>query len=122
MVHVGSKNLAIGTVGKAIRAMKGNNSEIRAITSPFIKKCCYEFDKVPPNLKNLKNYFIRENENLYHLDTEAVLKDQLLASGIKEENIEISSLCSLHDGFPSHKRSQKENLPESRMLVYARMI
>lgn len=122
MVHVGSKNLAIGTVGKAIDIMKGDNSEIYATTSPFIKKCCYGFDKIPEHLKPLKKYFIKESDTFYHLDTEAALKDQLLAGGIKEENISISKLCSMHDNFPSHKRSQKESLSESRMLVYARMI
>lgn len=122
MVHVGSKNLAIGTVGKAIEAMKVDDSGIYVTTGPFIKKCCYEFDKIPEHLKPLEKYFIKENDILYHLDTEAALKDQLLAGGIKEENISISKLCSMYDGFPSHKRSQKEGLSESRMLVYARML
>ncbi len=121
MVHVGSKNLAIGTVDKAIQAIKINNSKIHAATSPFIKKCCYRFETIPKHLEALKDYFI-EKDGAYFLDTESALQNQLIESGVKEENIEISRLCSMHDNFPSHRNSKKMNLPESRMLVYARML
>jgi len=125
MIHVGSKNLAMGTVREATRKMKNiagtDDADIHAATGPFIKKCCYGFDKIPEHLKILENYFIKENESLYSLDTESALRNQLKAQGIKDENIHISKLCSKHDGFPSHRRSQEDGLPESRMLVYARM-
>ncbi len=125
LVHVGSKNLALGTVGKAVEKMReaadGQEAEIGAATSPFIKKCCYDFYKIPEHLIGLKEYFI-ERDKLFYLDTEKVLHEQLLAAGLKEENIEISKLCSYHDKFPSHRRSDEAGESESRMLVYAKMI
>jgi len=125
IVHVGSKNLANGTIGKvaeSMREMANADMDIHATTGPFIKKCCYKFDKIPEQLKSLGKYFIQESENLYSLDTETALKDQLLASGVKETNIEISPLCSKHDDFPSHRSYQDTGRGESRMLVYARMV
>lgn len=125
MAHIGVKNLSIGTIREVFRTIKENShseANFYAITGPFIKKCCYNFDKVPEHLANLKDYFIKKGSDEYHFDTESALKDQLIASGMKKENIFISELCSMHDGLPSHRRSQKENLPESRMLVYARMV
>jgi hypothetical protein len=124
MVHVGSKNLTNGTTKKAIETIKKlgpGNSEVSVTTGPFIKKCCYGFDRIPNHLSELRDYFIKKG-NKFYLDTESALRDQLMASGIKKENILISPLCSMHDGFPSHKRSLDEKLPESRMLVYARMV
>lgn len=155
MIHVGSKNLAMNTAKEAIEKMKDmtgtDDVDIYATTGPFIKKCCYSFDKIPEHLKVLEDYFIssfhhperksrdplkinRERDfsvshfmksvemtPSYYLDTESALRDQLIANGIKKENIFISKLCSKHDGFPSHRRSLEEGLPESRMLVYARM-
>ncbi|RJO61548.1 laccase domain-containing protein [candidate division WS5 bacterium] len=161
MAHIGVKNLSIGTVGEVLRVLKENSdneADFSAITGPFIKKCCYGFDKIPEYLKNLENYFIpsschperqpkdplkiRERDSsarratksarlpdgqvgmteCYYFDTESVLRDQLVEAGVKKENISTSGLCSMHNDFPSYRRSLKENLPESRMLVYARMI
>lgn len=122
LAHLGSKNLASSTLDEAVKLIKkeaAKEPEIYAVTSPFIKKCCYKFDKIPEHLASLEDYFVKK-EDFYFLDTEKILKDQLAKNGIK--NFNVSPLCSYHDGFPSHKRSQEKGEAESRMLAYARMI
>jgi copper oxidase (laccase) domain-containing protein len=40
------------------------------------------------------NYAIQKRDANFYLDISKILKSQLLASGVKEENIEFSSECS----------------------------
>ncbi|MEA2090904.1 MAG: polyphenol oxidase family protein, partial [Campylobacterota bacterium] len=61
-----------------------------------IGKCCYEVgSEIYTEATELSlEYAIDKRDNSFYLDISKVLKNQLLASGVNEKNIEISSECS----------------------------
>lgn len=61
-----------------------------------IGSCCYEVgDEIYEEAKKLNlDYAIEKRENSFYLDVNKILITQLLASGVKEENIETLNECT----------------------------
>ncbi len=82
-VHAGRegilKNIALKTVLNMQKNYNSNPNSLIAITTPSIGVCCYE---------------IASGVNL---DLKSTLKEQLLKSGLKDDNIKISPICTCCD-------------------------
>ena len=98
-VHAGWKGskaqIVKKTVEKMLERFGSNPSDIKAGIAPAIGVCCYEVGKEVAEhfLDTPHAYTVKEN-NKYMLDLPLVNKQQLLGIGLKEENIEISHICT----------------------------
>ncbi len=97
-IHAGWKGTEQEIVFKTVEKMKeefnSNPSDIIAGVAPSIGKCCYEVDwNVAQHFKNIDNAYDKIGEK-YMLDLPHINKTQLLKAGVKEENIELSNVCT----------------------------
>ena len=98
-IHAGWKGtkeeIAFKTVKKMQEEFNSNPSDIIAGVAPSIGKCCYEVDW------NVAQHFIESAYDKvgekYMLDLPYINKTQLLKAGLKEENIELSNVCTACD-------------------------
>ncbi|MBQ7668211.1 MAG: peptidoglycan editing factor PgeF [Clostridia bacterium] len=112
-VHSGWKG-TIAEIGKnavfTMREKYGSNKEnIIACIGPSIGGCCFDVgqdvwqkfaDKFPTSVE----------ESSEKVDLKKAVKEQLLNAGIKEENIEVSSICTKcsSDDFYSYRAGDKD--------------
>lgn len=68
-------------------------SNIKAIMSPSIQKCCYEVSQELANIAQVN--FGEDVVNGRFVDLQMINKKQLLKNGLLEENITISQTCTL---------------------------
>ena len=96
--HAGWRGTANSIAKSLIDAMvkKGAKIEnIKVALSPSIKSCCYEVgEDVAKNFFNYPDSLVKTSHNKWHLDISIVNNLQLLEIGIKEENIEVSKICT----------------------------
>ncbi len=105
-----SKNKIIGAAHAGWRGTKQNIAKnliekmqklgakienIKVALSPSIKSCCYEVgEDVAKNFYQYSDALVKTGEKKWHLDISIVNKSQLMDLNIKEENIEVSSICT----------------------------
>jgi len=97
-IHAGWRGtkdeIVIQTVEKMKEEFNSDPKDIIAGIAPSIGRCCYEVDL------GVAKYFIKYNsvfdkiEEKYMLDLPLINKKQLLNSGLKDENIELSNICT----------------------------
>ncbi len=97
-VHAGWKGTEQQIVFKTVEKMKdlfnSNPNDIIAGIAPSIGKCCYEVNwNVAQHFEDIKNAYDKKDEK-YMLDLPHINKTQLLQAGLKEENIELSNICT----------------------------
>ena len=97
-IHAGWKGTKEEIVFKTVKKMQekfnSNPSDIIAGVAPSIGKCCYEVDwNVAQHFENIENAY-KEVDKKYMLDLPHINKTQLLKAGVKEENIELSNICT----------------------------
>lgn len=110
--HSGWRGLAGGVIGATVAAMKENLGSdppaVFAATGPSIEKACYEVgeDVAEPFALRHPKCIERKGGGKYLLDLRGVVREQLLAAGLREEKMEISRLCTKcrADLFFSHRR------------------
>ena len=108
-VHAGWRGSKAEIVKKTVQKMTEifgcNPSNIKAGIAPAIGGCCYEVGKeVAKHFFHMPNAYQQKKEK-YMLDLPSVNKIQLLKSGLKEENIEISAICTACDeNYFSYRR------------------
>ena len=112
VVHAGWKGTEQKILLKTIQKMQSHfQSESKNIIvgiAPAIGKCCYEVDwNVAKYFKNIKNSYSSKN-NKYMLNLPYINKLQLLQAGLKEENIEMSNICTACqvDSYFSYRKEQ----------------
>jgi len=98
VIHAGWKGtaqqIAIKTIEKMKENFQSNPQDIIAGVAPSIGKCCYEVDwNVAKNFKDIDNAYDKKGDK-YMLDLPHINKIQLLESGLKEDNIELSNICT----------------------------
>ncbi len=98
-IHAGwrgsDKKIAIKTVEYMHRVYGCNPSDIVAVIAPAIGGCCYEVDEsVASKFGEYSNSLIVTSSDRYMLDLKRVNYTQLLSSGLRDKNIEISPLCT----------------------------
>lgn len=72
-----------------------------------IHSCCYEIGESLAKIaiKNFGEKYVTINDKKYFLDLQMLNRDQLIESGIKSKNIEISSICSCcNSNYFSYRR------------------
>lgn len=100
VAHAGREGTFKNIVTNVIESFKtnynSNTKDILVTIGASIGECCYEVGReIYDEAKELNiEYSISKQENSYHLNVSSVLKKQLLNSGIKEKNLEISQECT----------------------------
>lgn len=108
LVHGGWRGTAKRIVAKAVGMMVdefgASAAEMVAYLGPSASVCCYE---VGPEVASLfeSNAVERRGTRLF-LNLKRVISEQLIGKGLKEENIEVSNLCTICNPllFHSHRR------------------
>ena len=95
-VHAGRNstflNIAQKTAKLMIEKFNCDAKNINVKFGPSIQKCCYE---VSHDLENIViSNFGKEFTHNRYIDLQGINKKQLLQIGIKEENIDISNICT----------------------------
>jgi len=115
-VHAGWRGSALGISAKAVRLLQDNYGsspqDILAAIGPSIGQCCYQVDEAVADnfLKQEDNeniLFAAKKAGKWMLDLAEANRRQILHSGIPEENIDVSDLCTVcnQDKFFSHRGS-----------------
>ncbi|MBU1298057.1 MAG: peptidoglycan editing factor PgeF [Bacteroidetes bacterium] len=109
VVHAGWRGSEMKIVSRAVALMKEefetSPSDLIAYVGPAAGVCCYEVgEDVAGKFDN--EFVIRTYSREPHLDMKLFTKDQLIKSGVKEANIEISDYCTIcrADLFHSYRR------------------
>lgn len=116
MAHAGWRgtvdNIAVKMVEKLSQKMGSKPEDIKVVIGPSLGQCCFEVDKDVADIfldkdKKFEQFMIKRGIK-YHFDLWEINKYLLMSKGIKNENIEISGLCTKcrNDLFFSH-RGQK---------------
>ena len=97
-IHAGwrgtKEEIVIKTVKKIRDEFGSNPKDIIAGIAPSIGRCCYEVDwSVAKYFTNYQNPFDKRG-NRYMLDLPLINYQQLLSSGITQDNIELSNICT----------------------------
>ena len=111
-VHAGWKGTEQKILFKTVKKMKQEfNSDpqnILAGIAPSIGMCCYEVDwNVAQHFEKVPHAYTEKKEK-YMLDLPHINKLQLLNAGLKQENIEISNICTaceIEDYFSYRKEN-----------------
>jgi YfiH family protein len=91
----GTKDNIAKNLITAMQELGAKAEDIIVAISPSIRACCYEVDEsVAKHFTNYPDSLVQTAKDKWHLDISIVNKEQLLELGIKEENIEISSICT----------------------------
>jgi YfiH family protein len=111
-VHAGWKGTKMEIAAKTVRKMQevfGSVPEdIVAGIAPAIGRCCYEVgEEVAKHFFDLPEGYTQKGEK-YMLDLPYINKYQLLESGLKEEHIEMSGICTACETqrFFSYRKEQ----------------
>ncbi|MFA9422168.1 MAG: peptidoglycan editing factor PgeF [Sedimentibacter sp.] len=116
MAHAGwrgtLKNIAGNMVKAFVNDFNCNPENIKVVIGPSLGQCCFEVDEdvadmfilVDPKYKD----FMKIKGVKYHFDLWEINKYVLIKEGIKENNIEISGLCTkCHNDLLFSHRGQK---------------
>jgi len=90
------KNIVKNVVDCCINEFQSLPKNIKVSIGASIRVCCYEVgSEIYEEAKDLNlEYAIHKKNKSYFLDINKILNSQLLACGIKDENIEISKDCT----------------------------
>ncbi len=90
------KNIGKNVIDSMHDNFNSKPEDIYVSIGASIKECCYEVgSEIFEETKKLSlDYSIIQREDSYYLNIDSILKTQLIESGIKKENIEISKECS----------------------------
>lgn len=88
-----------------LKREKIDTGEVLVTMGPHIRSCCFEVGE-----EVLALFSKDEIKNKRYVDLSIALKKQILKEGVKEENIEVSTICTLSDeGYFSHRREGNES-------------
>jgi len=111
-IHAGWKGTQQEIVIKTLKQMKNtfasNPEDILAGIAPSIGRCCYEVgEDVAKHFFDTPMGFTKVKDK-YMLDLPYLNKKQLLDFGVKEENIEMSNICTAchNDKFFSYRKEK----------------
>lgn len=113
LAHAGWRGTLLNIAGKMVNAFvndfNSNPSDIRIAIGPSLGSCCFEVDKDVADLFLSENgefeKYMEIKEPKYYFNLWEINKYLLMKEGIKEENIEISGICTKcnNDLFFSHR-------------------
>lgn len=100
-------NIVANLIGQMSKRWDTDPALFLVAVSPHIKQCCYS---VGDEFKNFfKSQYLRRKSNQLYLDLEKVIIDQLIESGIRQENLAASQHCTSCGSLPlySYRAQQK---------------
>jgi len=105
------KNIVKNTIDSMRCEFNSKAENIYVSISASIGVCCYEVgSEIYYEAKDLNlEYSLEKQNNSYYLDISKILKKQLLACGVKQENIETSNECTCckSDKYYSYRADPK---------------
>ncbi|MCJ7751477.1 MAG: peptidoglycan editing factor PgeF, partial [Armatimonadetes bacterium] len=120
-VHAGWRGTAAGIAGKAVGTMAEAcgarpDSPVAAI-GPAIGPCCYQVSEEVARAVGVAE----RRERKWYADLAEANRRQLLAAGVREENIELSAICTAchADEFFSERRLGR---PTGRFAAFIRVV
>lgn len=109
-VHSGWRGTKDNIVKNAVAVMREHGAEnICAFIGPAIGICCYEVSEdVAGEFLQYTECFTKKDNGKYMLDLKSIVKTQLLTEGLKEENIDMTVICTAcsNDLFFSHRKQK----------------
>lgn len=123
LVHAGWRGTAQGIVAEAVDIMVKQcgviSNELIAYLGPSAGVCCYEVGGEVAEVFSLDQ--IEQRDDRLYLNLKKANADQLLSSGMKKENIEISPSCTICNPqfFHSHRRDRNKS---GRMMAVVSLI
>lgn len=111
LVHAGWRGTREKIVKKAISIFRqkfnSQPKDIIAAFGPAIRNCCYE---VGPEFAEYFKQGLIKRDNRFFLDLIAINKNQLIANGIKKQNIIDSKICTScqNKSFFSYRREKNQ--------------
>jgi len=90
-----------------IKEFESNPKDIVVSLGPSIKECCYEVGEDLADIakKSFGEKYVIKRGGSFYLDLQTLNLDQLKSVGVKEENVEISSVCTCCDkNYFSYRR------------------
>lgn len=115
IAHAGWKGLIDGVIDKTLETLKNCGAQTENIFAAFgssIQKCHFEIrPDILPQFSKYEKYIL-ERDGKTFVDLQGIAKNQLQNSGIKEVNIETSTLCTFceKEKFFSYRRDKPEKL------------
>ncbi len=105
------QKIAMELVSTMARGFAADPANIVACICPSAGPCCYEVgpDVVQAALDKIgqhaERFFVRR-EGRTHFDLWSANVDQLVAAGLRRENVHVAGVCTMcrNDLFPSHRR------------------
>ena len=123
LVHAGWRGTAQGIVAETVDIMVkqcgSSTSGMVAYFGPSAGVCCYEVGWDVAEAFSLDQ--VEQREDRLYLDLKKANRDQLLSTGLSEENIEISAYCTICTPqlFHSHRRDRNKS---GRMMAAATLL
>lgn len=122
------QTIGLKTVEKMTAEYECNPKDIICCIGPHIRKCHFEVDEDVKELfydkfKKLKNIediiSYNQSNNKYYIDTAEINKKILLNSGLKQENIIDSNICTVCNSDICHSfRTEKELSGRAVTIIY----
>ena len=103
------KNIAGNMVSRFVNDFGSDPADISAAIGPSLGQCCFEVDEDVAEIflnENKKyEHYMKKRGVKYHIDLWGINEYLLLREGVREENIDISNLCTKcrNDMFFSHR-------------------
>lgn len=98
-----------GMVKRMAQAYGTNPKSVRVKVSPCAGSCCYEVGEDMKDFFTDTKLFEVSRRGIRSLNIKKAVKDQLLNTGIAENHIEISDICTICDERFFSYRRQKQN-------------
>ena len=95
------------TVKKMTEVFGSDPSDLKVLIGVSIGSCCYEVgeDIADITVESFGKKYVDLRENKFYLDLKELNKDQLMSMGVKEQNIEVSNICTACDpNYYSYRR------------------
>ncbi len=94
-VHAGWRGSIANIIGRTVQAMqdafRSDPGDIAAGIGPSLGRCCAEFRNYR---REIPRRFWSYKDDDHHFDFWAISRDQLLAAGVRPENIHFSGMCT----------------------------
>ena len=111
-VHAGWRGTVANISGTTVRTLETNfgssSQDLIAAIGPCIGLCCFEVgNEVSEQFRDL----FPESLHLRHVDLAEANRRQLIAAGLRRENIDIASVCTMCESsvFHSYRRDREKS-------------
>jgi len=113
--HAGWRGTVDGVIRNTVTAMESEfgccRGDILAAVTPGIKSCCFQvrgdvIDRINRAYDTGRKFYVRDDDEFYHVDLERITLYELYLSGIRSGNITVAEECTCcnESDFYSYRR------------------